>query len=311
MHGSQAIAPRRRLQRGLASLVVAGAALAAAAATPAQAGTPVQRSLVYSCAFPLTGTEEVTFDFTTDLPSPIGGPTAPFAIDLAVSSPELLSTYARFGRSRLDGTALLTLGDGAETTISTVKVPFRSVDLPETFGPVSLTGAGSTPPLTFPTSGNASLDLYGLTLSLRLSNTLGEPLALGSATDSDGDRNTFDVPCSFGLPVIPQLASFTTSDPSAPPTTPATTPATAPAISRVSGVALADLGGFALITGSRLTNVRSVKVGGRSARFQLIGPNLFITAPRLPVGRYDVIVTTAAGSSTPSTNAKLRYISWR
>lgn len=80
-----------------------------------------------------------------------------------------------------------------------------------------------------------------------------------------------------------------------------------PVVTKVSGVVFAGVGGVVAVTGQRL-NGGSVRIGGRSAaRLFTVGSTTYVSAPALPAGTYDVVVTTAKGSSAVTAASKLRY----
>ncbi len=74
---------------------------------------------------------------------------------------------------------------------------------------------------------------------------------------------------------------------------------------------IANLGGIAIITGRELANVKSVKVGTKSAQFVAISSTqLLFIAPPQKAGTYQVTLTNKNGGvSQPSTRSSYRYVS--
>lgn len=80
-----------------------------------------------------------------------------------------------------------------------------------------------------------------------------------------------------------------------------------PVVNKVSAIAFAKIGGIVSISGQRLAGAK-VKIGGRSAaRIATVGSTVFVSAPALPAGVYDVVVTTSAGTSLVTAKSKVLY----
>ncbi|MBJ7472852.1 MAG: IPT/TIG domain-containing protein, partial [Solirubrobacteraceae bacterium] len=80
-----------------------------------------------------------------------------------------------------------------------------------------------------------------------------------------------------------------------------------PVVTKVSGGIFAGVGGLVTITGQRLAG-GSVRIGGRAAtKLATVGNTLYVWAPALGAGTYDVVVTTSKGASAVTPASKLRY----
>ena len=80
-----------------------------------------------------------------------------------------------------------------------------------------------------------------------------------------------------------------------------------PVVTKVAGAAYAGVGGVVAVTGVRFGS-GTVKIGGRSApRFATLGSTVWVIAPRLSAGTYDVTVTTPKGTSPVTAASKITY----
>jgi len=179
---------------GLAALSAAGAS-----ATGAQAAS---KTLTFSCNYPIVGAQPLSVAIDAALPSsvPSGTPTDQYDVTaVATAGGDTALGLDTVGATSIEGTA---------TAAATVKAPGgdQSVSVPVTIAPYSvpagatdltLNASGKTPALTLPSPGSASVTVDALSLNLTAKHADGSPVVLGSASDSDGDPNTFDVTCTL------------------------------------------------------------------------------------------------------------------
>ncbi len=179
-----------------------------AAAGPAAAAT--SNTLTYTCVYPLINGQRLTADVTTNIPSTVPAGQALPAFDVNVVAHALDSTYsgldligARGGSiegtakavARVDRTGAAPLPVTVPITIDQTPVPLTD---PGAAG-LTIPARGVTPSITLSTPGPASISVESLTLNILARNPDGDPIVgegLGSTSDSDGNPETFDVPCS-------------------------------------------------------------------------------------------------------------------
>ncbi|MEN0015692.1 MAG: DUF6801 domain-containing protein [Solirubrobacteraceae bacterium] len=178
---------------------IAAAGLSGVAATGAQAAS---KTLTYSCTYPLIGAQPLSVAIDAALPSsvPSGSATPQYDVTAtATAGADTKSGLDLIGAKSISGTAK------AGATVSGVGAA-QSVSVPVTVTPYTvdpsatdlvLTATGKTPSLTFPSSGTATVKVDTLALNLTAKDADGTPIALGTTSDSDGDANTFDVPCTL------------------------------------------------------------------------------------------------------------------
>lgn len=80
-----------------------------------------------------------------------------------------------------------------------------------------------------------------------------------------------------------------------------------PVVTKVTGFVVARVGGIVGVTGQRLTGGK-VRIGGRTAaRIATIGSTIYVAAPALAAGTYEVVVTTPQGTSAATAATNLKY----
>lgn len=185
--------------RKLAVAGVAALAVFGASATGAQAAT---KTLTYSCEYPLIGAQPLSIAIDAAIPDTVAAntPTAAFPV----------TAVATAGGDTYDGLNIIKAQtiEGTATAGATVKAPGGDIAVsvpttiepytrPATAGDLTLNASGSTPVLEFPTAGTAPITVDSLNLNLRAKKADGSPVILPTDADSDGDPETFDVPCTL------------------------------------------------------------------------------------------------------------------
>ena len=194
-------------------LAIAGvAALAAFGATASSAQAAFNKTLTYSCDYPLVGFQPLTAEITADIPAeyPAGQLTPAFGIavkataggntSLAISLIQAASIESApngtSSSATIKGAGLPAAGLGVVVPISLAN---QAVSYP---GDLVLNATGSTPPIAFPSPDPAAkITVDKITLNLVARKADGSKIILPKAatvvSDSDGDPETFDVPCTL------------------------------------------------------------------------------------------------------------------
>ncbi len=183
------------------TLAAAGVtALAAmAAAAPANAATLTQ---TYKCTYPLIGERGLTVNIDAAIPATwqTGTPTPPFAISASAEAD--LGTYQGLdliGANKISGTSKASSTVTAPNFTLPVQVPIAIPEVTKPAAPpLRFEGlTGETPSLTFTQAGNVGITVDKLDLNIRAKRADGSAIVLPPVVpvDSDGDPNTFDVPC--------------------------------------------------------------------------------------------------------------------
>ncbi len=183
------------------TLAAAGVtALAAmAAAAPANAA---QLTQTYKCTYPLIGERGLTVNIDAAIPATweTGTPTPPFAISASAEAD--LGTYQGLdliGANKISGTSKATSTVTAPNFTLPVQVPIAIPEVTKPAAPpLRFEGlTGETPSLTFTQAGNVGITVDKLDLNIAAKRADGSAIVLPPVVpvDSDGDPNTFDVPC--------------------------------------------------------------------------------------------------------------------
>lgn len=181
-----------------AAAVVLGVLAAVCAAVPSYGATLTQ---TFSCTYPLTDAQSVTVDFAAEEPNwTPGAPVAPIDITAKVRLDGVSDGLDVIDASTLEvsGTATGRVVTGDTTVPITVPLAFPSVSVPGPLDPVLLEGGGATPSITVATD-SFRLLIDGIALNVRVKDADGSAIVLPPVTpvDSDGDPETFDVPCNL------------------------------------------------------------------------------------------------------------------
>lgn len=274
------------------ALAIAGTlAVAALGASSAQAASI---GLDLTCDYPLVGTETQHLTISAPVPSTVtaGVPTGPFQVDAVART-----GYAINGLYNLTRTATVegTISPTFALTFPGGNLPFTS-DLP--FGATAVpqdssfetdfdyTASGPTPILTFPQAGAGTIGVASVSLNLTARDPEGDPIRLGTDTDSDGSPDTFDVTCTPVAGQNTQLASFTIVSLS-------------PTISSVTGQLRAGQSGTVVIKGTNLKTTTSVTVGGKAGTIlSKTAKELVVRLPARPAGTQTLVVENPSGSAS-------------
>lgn len=194
---------RRLAMAGATAIVALGAA-----AGPAAAAT--NSTLTYTCVYPLINGQRLVADVTTNIPSSVQAGQALPAFQVDVIAHALDSTYSGLELIGASGGTI----EGTATAVARVDRPGAAplpvtvpITIPQAPVPTSDPGAagltipasGVTPSITLVNPGTARISVESLTMNIKARNADGDPITgagLGSTTDSDGDPETFDVPCT-------------------------------------------------------------------------------------------------------------------
>jgi hypothetical protein len=299
--------------RALLCALPAVATIAAAAAPAAQAAaidrTAVETCKIYDAAGTFT-TASVVIGLRVQgtLPDSVaqGSPITLSGGHATVTIPGAArAILAAFGDSFGGSVTAFNL---TTTNASPATVNLAATPIPIPTLPVSTEPGQPSVSVELPTSGSLSGPLAtatgavgsSATVSLENSATAIVVARTGAATGTLNCKPT--TINEDGEPISIALGSV-------PITAPVVVTPTAPSITKVQGTGIANIGGFGVITGQRLTGVTAVTVGGkRASNVNRIGNLITFSAPKLAAGTYDVTVTTPAGTSPASAGAKLRYI---
>lgn len=228
-------------------LAVAGAtALAALGVVSAPASAAVQKTLTYSCSYPLIGPQPLKVDITADIPTAWeqNKATPPFAI--SVKATALGDTWIglkTIGAAKLTGTgrASTSIVQGGGATLSPgVLVNLAAYDVPDDdpgAAGLDLTASGSTPAVTFFQAGPAKISLGNIALTLRATGPAGEAITAEDpeyAPDTDNDPTTLNIVCKPS-PTTQDLL-LTTVQIGPLPTTPDTTAPSVPGAGSTSNI---------------------------------------------------------------------------
>ncbi len=175
-------------------------ALAAmAAAAPANAA---QLTQTYKCTYPLIGERGLTVNIDAAIPAewPKGQLTPPFAISASAEAD--LGTYQGLdliGANKISGTSKASSTVTAPNFTLPVQVPIAIPEVTKPAAPpLKFEGlTGETPSLTFTQAGNVGITVDKLDLNITAKRADGSFIVLPPVVpvDSDGNPNTFDVPC--------------------------------------------------------------------------------------------------------------------
>lgn len=177
----------RRLASGLAVAAVAGAAVFTGAGV-AQAAT-ASLTLVYSCPFPLIGTQDMSVKIdVADLPdSAVAGQPMPATNVTATATVPAMATLglSLVGAKTVEGTATaLTSVDNAGTVLDVVAdLVVAKTDVPSS-GTFDTVATGSTPPTTLPNAGATTLTVGNFSTTLTPRREDGSTTGLGTFTSN-------------------------------------------------------------------------------------------------------------------------------
>ena len=158
----------------------------------------------YSCRFPLIGEQPMSLTFDVDAPETwtAGEPFPTIAVRAeATFDGRVADSLELLGAADIQGSAAMSatfrapgLGGGLPVTIPLI---VAKADHTRPAGKLVLLLEGSTPGLTFPQPGTGTLDVGRVTFNLRAVRPDGTPVVLPPVVpvDSDGDPDTFDMPC--------------------------------------------------------------------------------------------------------------------
>ena len=199
-----------------AALVLTG--LAVGAGVSAAAGTPVDKTLAFTCPFPLIGNQtlQIRIRATMSTPDTVGGDlvTTDFSATATVP-PTATQGLALVGAKTIEGTAqagvtLNEAGTPLDITIPGLVVP--STPVPDS-GAFDTVASGPVPTATITKAGTTTVSVGGFSTTLTPKKADGTPTGLG----------TFTSDCTLNPGQDAQLISFQTHD-GPPPTTTTTTP---------------------------------------------------------------------------------------
>jgi hypothetical protein len=200
----------------LATLVLTGLAVGAGVSTAAS--TPVDKTLTFTCPFPLIGNQTlaVRIQATMSTPDTVGGDlvTTNFSATATVP-PTATQGLALVGATTIEGTAqagvaLNEAGTPLNITIPGLTIPSTPVPASGSFDTVA---SGPVPTATITKAGTTTVSVGGFSTTLTPKKADGTPTGLG----------TFTSDCTLNSGQDAQLISFTVAD-APPPTTTTTTP---------------------------------------------------------------------------------------
>jgi len=199
-----------------AALVLTG--LAVGAGVSAAASTPVDKTLTFTCPFPLIGNQvlSVRIRATMATPATVGGDlvTTDFSATATVP-PTATQGLQLVGATTIEGTAkagvtLNEAGTPIDLTIPGLTIPSTPVPASGSFDTVA---SGPVPTATITKAGTTTVSVGGFSTTLTPKKADGSPTGLG----------TFTSDCTLDPGQDAQLVSFQVSD-GPPPTTTTTTP---------------------------------------------------------------------------------------
>ncbi|UUY04528.1 fibronectin type III domain-containing protein [Svornostia abyssi] len=170
-----------------------------AAAAPANAA---QLTQTYKCTYPLIGERGLTVNIDAAIPATwqTGTPTPPFAISASAEAD--LGTYQGLdliGANKISGTSKASSTVTAPNFTLPVQVPIAIPEVTKPAAPpLKFEGlTGETPSLTFTQTGVVNITVDKLDLNIAAKRADGSAIVLPPVVpvDSDGNPNTFDVPC--------------------------------------------------------------------------------------------------------------------
>lgn len=190
----------RTLLRTLAAAGISTVAVAGAAA-PAQAN--FQKTLTYSCTYPYVGAQPLSVAIDAAIPDTFtaGTPSAEYDITaVATAGGDTSSAVGLVGATTIEGVtnAKSTVAGTGQTVPLDVPITVPKQAVADS-GDLILNASGKTPSVTLNTAGPATIKLDSIALNLIARTADGTPVEFpptGTA-DSDGDPNTFDVPCTL------------------------------------------------------------------------------------------------------------------
>ncbi len=157
----------------------------------------------YSCKIPLIGNQPMSLTVDADAPGTwIAGEPFP-AIGVraeATLDAEVAEALKLIGSVDVGGSAALSAtfrAPGLGSLPVSIPLTVAEADYTGPAGKFVLLLEGSTPALTFPQPGTGTLDVGRIDFNLRAVGSEGAPIVLPPVVpvDSDGDPDTFDVPC--------------------------------------------------------------------------------------------------------------------
>jgi hypothetical protein len=202
----------------MAALVLAG--LTVGTGVSSAATTPVDKTLTFTCPFPLIGNQtlSVRIQATMSTPDTVGGDLVTTDFSATVTVPPTATQGLQLvGAKTIEGTAqagvtLNEAGTPIDITIPGLTVPSTPVPASGTFDTVA---SGPVPTATIAKAGTTTVSVGGFSTTLTPKKADGTPTGLG----------TFTSDCTLDAGQDAQLISFEVPD-SAPTTTPAKTRST-------------------------------------------------------------------------------------
>ncbi|MDO9397311.1 MAG: IPT/TIG domain-containing protein, partial [Herbiconiux sp.] len=286
--------------RKLALLTAATAAALGGAAAPASAA-PV--TINYGCELPFLGVQPtsatVNVDYPANVPANTQVPGQPITNTVSFNGDSTIA-FEVVGAATLDGVHRLGVAYTTPTLAIPAKVPttFAGVAVPTYPNPTVVPSSGSTPAASFP-DGPVSLNATSLSSIVQMKDAAGQIIELDENVGAaDGDPTTFTTACTQVAGQNTQLDSFTVGAVVGAPTVSRILPRTVKANKKTTVV----------ITGTKLKNATSVKVGGVAATFTVINKRLIqARVPALPAGTYPLTVTTPGGTSAVTAQTTVTY----
>jgi hypothetical protein len=173
-------------------------------AAPAEASTPIDKSLSFTCPFPLIGkqTLDVEVKASFEVPSAPGGTFTTADLSVAVTVPDKSTRgLALVGAASIEGTASagVTLANGALTLPLALPLTVAKTPVPPS-GPFTTRAAGSVPPVQLPNADKTTVAIGDFSTRLTPKKADGSFTGLGSFTsDCTLDAGQDPVLLSFDL----------------------------------------------------------------------------------------------------------------
>lgn len=269
------------------------AALGAMGTATAQAAT---LDLNVTCEYPLIGTYPAQLRVEGQVPAVIHPNTNVDPIDLRTTlrqAPVVSTLLGLIGADAVAGSVVLdtSVFDSTGRLDGQVPAPFRVPALPgDGYDAPDFEGTATTTALLFPDTGPGRIEIRGVGLQLTAIRA-GGVIDLSSSSalpDSDGDPDTIEVPCVVDPDQTPVLAAFDVVDENA----------LAPTIKSLGGRLTGGRHGLAVISGTNLRSVTSIKVTGHPAL--VVGrtrSRLIVDLPARPAGTQVLTVTSSEGTA--------------
>lgn len=188
----------------IARSLLAACVLALAVATPAAASTPIDKTLSFTCPFPLIGLQKLDVEIKAsfEVPSAPGGTFTTSGLAVAVTVPDKSTRgLALVGAASIEGTASagVTLANGSLTLPLALPLTVAKTAVPAS-GPFTTSASGSVPPVQLPNAGRTTLTIGGFSARLTPKKADGSFTGLGSFTsDCTLDAGQDPVLLSFDL----------------------------------------------------------------------------------------------------------------